>query len=221
MRIAVLGTGMVGEAIGTRLVGLGHEVRMGSRTADNESAREWVAETGARASQGTFADAAAWAELSFLCVKGDAALAAVAATGAANLAGKPLLDLTNPLDFSQGRPPTLFVSGRDSLGEQIQRAAPEARVVKTLNTCTAAVMVEPTKLGAPSVMFLAGNDAAAKATTRTLLESFGWKELLDLGDLSGARGMESWLPLWLRLWGTLGVGDFNLAIVRAPTPPAS
>jgi len=215
MRIGVLGTGMVGKTIATKLVGLGHEVMMGSRTADHEGAAEWVASAGEGASQGTFADAAALGELVFNCTAGAASIEALDSARTENLAGKTLVDVSNPLDFSQGMPPTLFVSNTDSLGEQIQRAFPEARVVKTLNTVNCEVMVDPAKVPGEHDVFVCGNDETAKAEVAELLRSFGWpaEHIVDLGDISAARG-EAYLLLWLRLWGVLDTGHFNIGVVR-------
>ncbi|OJT20004.1 NADP oxidoreductase [Archangium sp. Cb G35] len=215
MKIAVLGTGMVGETIGSKLVALGHEVKMGSRSANNEKAAAWVKKAGAKASQGTFADAAAFGELLFNCTSGSGSLEALNAAGKENLEGKILLDLSNPLEFSKGMPPTLFVSNTDSLGEQIQRAFPELKVVKTLNTISANVMVDPARIPGEHAVFVSGNDAEAKGQVKRLLtEWFGWKQVIDLGDITTARGTESYLPLWLRLWGAMGTPDFNIQIVK-------
>ena len=216
MRMGVLGTGMVGRAIATKLADLGHEVKMGSRTAANESAAEWVASAGAGASQGTFADAAAHGEVVFNCTAGEASLAALESAGAENLAGKVLVDVSNALDHSRGMPPGLFTSSFDSLGEQIQRAFPDTRVVKALNTVNCEVMVEPSKVPGEHDVFLCGDDEAAKARVVELLQSFGWplERVVDLGDLSSARGMEAYLLLWIRLWGALGTGHFNVRVVR-------
>ncbi len=216
MRIGVLGTGMVGSTIATKLAQLGHEVRMGSRTADNERAVAWVASAGAGASHGTFADAAAHGELVFNCTAGEVSLAALEAAGAENLAGKVLVDVSNPLDLSHGMPPGLFTSSFDSLGEQIQRAFPDARVVKALNTVNREVMVGPSKVPGEHDVFLCGDDEAAKARVIELLESFGWPaaSVIDLGDLTAARGMEAYLLLWIRLSSALGTGHFNVRVVR-------
>ncbi|MFE8598469.1 NADPH-dependent F420 reductase [Archangium violaceum] len=215
MKIAVLGTGMVGETIGSKLVALGHEVKMGSRSANNEKAAAWVKKAGAKASQGTFADAAAFGELLFNCTSGSGSLEALNTAGKENLEGKILLDLSNPLEFSKGMPPTLFVSNTDSLGEQIQRAFPELKVVKTLNTINANVMVDPSRIPGEHAVFVSGNDAEAKSQVKRLLtEWFGWKQVIDLGDITTARGTESYLPLWLRLWGAMGTPDFNIQIVK-------
>lgn len=206
---------MVGRAIGTKLVELGHEVMMGSRTADNERGAEWVAEGGSAASQGTFADAAAFGELVFNGTGGAVSLEALRAAGAANLARKTFVDVANPLDFSGGMPPSLTVSNTDSLGEQIQRAVPDARVVKTLNTMNSEVMVDPARVPGEHDVFVCGNDEDAKAQVSQLLQSFGWpeKRIVDLGDISAARGTEMYLPLWLRLMGALGSRDFNIRVV--------
>lgn len=215
MNIAVLGTGTVGNAIGARLVELGHKVKMGSRSAGNEKAAEWARKAGASASQGAFAEAAAFGEVVFNCTSGQGSLEALGSAGAANLRGKLLVDIANPLDFSKGMPPTLSVCNDDSLAERVQRAFPEARVVKTLNTLTAALMVNPAQLaGGDHDIFLAGNDKGAKEKTVEILKSFGWKNIIDLGDITAARGMEMILPIWLRLWGTLQTPMFNYKIVR-------
>jgi len=216
MRIGVLGTGMVGKAIATKLVGLGHEVMMGSRTADNEQAAEWVSATGSGASQGTFAEAAGLGELVFNCTAGEGSLDALRSVDPDDLAGTVLIDVANPLDFSQGMPPILFVSNTDSLGEQIQGALPETKVVKALNTMNCEVMVDPAKVPGEHDVFVCGNDDEAKAQVRELLESFGWpvERIVDLGDITAARGTEMYLPLWLRLWGALQTGYFNIKVVR-------
>jgi 8-hydroxy-5-deazaflavin:NADPH oxidoreductase len=216
MNIAVLGTGMVGLAIATKLADLGHEVTVGSRSADNEDAAKWAGEAGEGASIGTFADAAADAELVFNCTSGAHSLEALESAGAENLHGKVLVDVANPLDFSRGMPPTLSVCNDDSLGERIQAAFPGATVVKTLNTVNAAVMTDPVSLSEPTNVFVCGNDEAARDQVRGLLEDFGWEAdaILDLGDISAARGAEMYLPLWLRMMGSLGTAAFNIKVVR-------
>lgn len=217
MKIAVLGTGMVGATIANKLVALGHEVRMGSRTADNEKGQAWLAQAAsAKASLGDYASAAAFGELVFNCTAGTASIAALEAAGAGNLEGKLLIDIANPLDFSKGMPPQLAIFNDDSLGEQIQRKFPGAKVVKTLNTVNCNLMVDPSRVPGEHTMFMSGNDAEAKAQVRGILtEWLGWRDVLDLGDISTARGTESYLPLWLRLWGALKTPDFNIAIVKA------
>jgi 8-hydroxy-5-deazaflavin:NADPH oxidoreductase len=216
VRIGVLGTGSVGKTIGSKLVALGHEVTMGSRSPDNEQATAWVASTGAGAKHGTFADAAAFGELVFNCTAGIGSLEALAAAGQENLNGKTLVDVSNPLDFSQGMPPRLSVCNDDSLGEQIQRAFPEVKVVKALHTVTAAVMVDPASVPGEHDILVCGNDEEAKAQVGELLQSFGWppERILDLGDISAARATEMYLPLWLRLMGATGGPKFNIRVVR-------
>jgi predicted dinucleotide-binding enzyme len=214
MRIGILGTGIVGQTIGTRLVQLGHDVRLGSRSSTNEKAAKWVNAAGEHATQGTFADAGVFGEIVFNCTGGMVSLEALNAAGAESLKGKILVDVSNPLDFSRGFPPTLSVCNTDSVGEQIQRAFPAARVVKALNTMTAAVMVNPSAVPGDHEVFLCGNDADAKARVTELLRSFGWRGILDLGDITAARGMEMILPIWLRLMGTLKMPMFNFHIAR-------
>jgi predicted dinucleotide-binding enzyme len=213
MRIGVLGTGVVGRTIATRLVELGHEVTMGARSAGNEKAAEWAAGAGEGAREGSFADAAAHGELVFNCTAGTASLDALRAAGEEELRGKVLVDVANPLDFSRGMPPTLSVCNDDSLAEQIQREFPGARVVKALNTISAAVMVDPID---GSNLFVCGDDAAAKEQVVELLAGFGWPAdaLVDLGGVDAARGTEMYLALWIRLMGVQGTPSFNIAIVR-------
>ena len=216
MKIAVLGTGMVGQTLATKLASLGHEVMMGSREAGNEKAVEWAKGAGDGASEGSFADAAAFGELVINATAGVASLEALDAAGSDNLAGKVVLDVANPLDSSQGFPPTLSVCNDDSLGERIQAAFGSVRVVKSLNTVNAAVMTDPGSLSGPSNIFVCGNDDAAKAQVRALLEEFGWEAdaILDVGHISAARGTEMYLPLWLRMMNALDTAAFNIEVVR-------
>jgi predicted dinucleotide-binding enzyme len=226
MKIAVLGTGMVGQALAGRLAGLGNEVTVGTRDVEATLAKTtpdamgnppYVAWAAAHpeVKLATFAVAAADADLLVNATSGSVSIAALRAAGADNLAGKVLLDIANPLDFSQGFPPTLFVKDTDSLGEQIQAAFPQLKVVKALNTMSATLMVNPKQLadGDHSV-FVSGNDADAKKTVIRLLESFGHTDVIDLGDISTARGSEMVLPIWLRLMSALNTPVFNLKVVR-------
>ncbi|MBL7923108.1 MAG: NAD(P)-binding domain-containing protein, partial [Bacteroidia bacterium] len=175
MKIGVLGTGTVGQAIASKLTDLGHTVMMGSRTADNAKAAEWVSKNGALASQGTFAQAARFGELIFNCSKGEATLGILEMAGPSNLEGKILIDISNPLDFSKGMPPTLSIVNDTSLGEEVQKMLPGSKVVKTLNTLTAALMVNPSLVNnGDHDIFLSGNDKASKEKVRSLLQSFGW-----------------------------------------------
>jgi predicted dinucleotide-binding enzyme len=206
MKIGVLGTGMVGNAIASKLVALGHEVMMGSRTSDNPNARTWAKTAGARGRVGTFADTAAFGELVFNCTQGTGSLAALQAAGVANLDSKIVVDVANLLTPDR--------AGLESLGEQIQKAFPHAKVVKTLNTINCELMVAPDKLPGSHTVFLSGNDSSAKERVRDLLESFGWKDTIDLGDISTARATEGYLPLWMSLWKQLGTLTFNINVVR-------
>lgn len=215
MKIGILGTGMVGETLASKLVALGHEVRMGSRSANNDKAMAWAAKAGALASHGTFADTAAFATILFNCTQGTASVEVLKAAGADNLRGKLLLDVSNPLEFIPGKGPQLAFGNTDSLGERIQAAFPELKVVKTLNTVNCAVMVEPTRVPGDHTMFLCGNDPEAKAHAREILTSWlGWKDVIDLGDITSARATEALMLVWLKLWGQLKTLDFNLKVVR-------
>ena len=229
MKIAVFGTGPVGQALAGKLAELGHEVTVGTRDPEATLARTesdylgnppfkaWLAaHPGVELEQA--GEAAAQAELILNATNGAGSLSMLEAAGEANLAGKVLIDVSNALDFSQGMPPSLFVCNTDSLGEQIQRRFPEAKVVKTLNTMNVYVMVDPSIVPGAHDVFLCGEDSDAKQGVSELLQSLGWPEgrILDLGGIVSARGVEMYLPLWLRLMGALGSGSFNIAVVRAP-----
>jgi predicted dinucleotide-binding enzyme len=226
MKIAVLGTGIVGRTMAARFADLGHDVAIGTRdpraTLDrsepdamgNPPFAAWSTDH-PQIALVPFADAAAQAELVVNATNGGVSVEVLTQAGAENLAGKVLLDIANPLDFSQGFPPTLFVKDTDSLGEQIQRAFPDVKVVKTLNTMTAALMAEPRQVaGGDHSVFVSGNDADAKKTVVALLQELGHTDVIDLGDLSTARGTEMLLPVWLRLMGALSTPMFNFKIAR-------
>jgi len=225
MKIAVLGTGMVGQALAARLLELGHDVVIGTRDPEatlartaadgmgNPPFRSW-AQAHPDVALASLSEAASGAEVVVNATNGIGTLQALGLAGAENLAGKVVIDISNPLDFSAGFPPTLFVKDTDSLGEQVQRAFPEARVVKTLNTLNAHLMVDPKSLGEDSSVFVSGNDASAKAVVVDLLTSFGHTDVIDLGDITTARGPEMLLPIWLRLMGALGTPAFNVRVVR-------
>ena len=226
MKIAVLGTGSVGRILAARLAAIGHDVVVGTRHVQATLGRSepgawgdppfatWLG-ANPDLTVATYRDACATAELVVNATNGAGSLAALTDAGAESLAGKVLVDVSNPLDFSAGMPPTLFVKDTDSLGEQLQRAFPDTRVVKTLNTMTAALQAEPNQLadGDHSV-FVSGDDATAKELVTTLLRSLGHTDVIDLGDITTARGVEMYLPLWLRLWGALGTGQLNIKVVR-------
>ncbi len=226
MKIGILGTGTVAQSLAAALMGQQHEVVLGTRdVAKTAVATElnsygmpgyatWAAEHTA-AKLATFHEAAEHGELLILATNGEHALTALAAAGADQLGSKVLIDVTNPLDFSQGMPPTLFVSNTDSLGEQIQRAYPNVRVVKSLNTMNNQIMLNPASLGnGDHTVFVSGNDESAKSEVTSLLQQFGWTDVIDLGDISTVRGTVGILPLWLRLWGSLGTPAYQFKIVR-------
>ncbi len=164
---------------------------------------------------GTFAEAAAFAEILFNCTAGVGSLDALKLAGESNLNGKVLIDIANPLDFSRGLPPSLSICNTDSLGEQMQRAFPQVNVVKTLNTMNAHVMVNPGLLTGEHDVFVSGNDSAAKAQVIDILKNwFGWKSVIDLGDITTARGVEMTLPIWLNLFNAFGTPMFNYKVIR-------
>ena len=215
MKIGVLGTGVTGQTIASKLVQLGHDVIMGSRDEANPKAVAWAKEEGHKALYGTFANAAAYGEIIFNCTLGPASLDALRMAGAENLKGKILIDTSNPINkFTD--PWTLTVCNADSLGEQIQRIFPETKVVKTLNTVNANVMVDPEKLIERTQVFVSGNDIEAKAQVVMILRDwFGWKEILDLGDITSSRGVEMYLVLWQGLRKVLPEQRFNIKVVAS------
>ena len=226
MRFGILGTGVVGKTIAVRLDGLGHDVVVGTRNPQETLSRTepdqygnppfaaWQEEH-PEVRLGTFAEAAAHGDMVVNATAGAVSLEALEQAGEDNLNGKILIDISNPLDFSKGMPPTLLVSNTDSLGEQIQRRFPEAKVVKTLHTMNAYLMVDPAQLAATDhTVFVSGDDAEAKARVSELLRSFGWSDIIDLGDITTARGTEMVLPIWVRLFGVLQKPIYNFKIVR-------
>lgn len=227
MNIAILGSGMVGQTLAGKLVAIGHEVALGTRDPEATKARtdpgpfgqpsfsDWYAEN-PRVNVETFADAAADAEVVMLAANGQTALLTLEGAGKENLDGKILIDVSNPLDFSNGFPPSLSVCNTTSLGEQIQQAYPDARVVKTLNTVSAPVMIEPGAVAdGDHTLFVCGDDADAKqAVTGYMNEWFGWKDVLDLGDITNARGTEGYLLLWTRVFGATQTPLYNVKVVR-------
>lgn len=215
-KIGILGTGMVGTTIGTRLTELGYQVKMGSRVVNNDKAIKWAEKNGPKASHGTFEDAAKFGNMIFNCTKGEIALEVITSAGIENFNNKIVVDISNPLDFSHGMPPFLipeFVN-TNSLGEEIQRLLPQAHVVKTLNIVNCEVMVNAAKCGGEATMFLSGNSTSAKAEVKIILERFGWNDLIDLGDITTARGTEMMLPIWLRTYMATGNGYIAFKIVR-------
>lgn len=223
MKIGVLGTGIVGRTVSEKLAELGHEVQIGTRdpaatrartSADGFSIVEWLS-AHPNLTLGTFAETAARGELLVNATVGSGAIPALEQAGSTARAGKVLMDISNPLDFSQGMPPSLSICNTDSLGETIQRAFPALRVVKTLNTVTAKLMVDPRALSAGAhTIFVSGNDGEAKATVAALLRTFGWEDIVDLGDITTARGTEMMLPVWVRLWSVTKTPMFSFKLVR-------
>jgi len=223
MKIGVLGTGIVGRTVSEKLAELGHEVQIGTRdpaatrartSADGFSIVEWLS-AHPNLTLGTFAETAAHGELLVNATVGSGAIPALEQAGSTARAGKVLMDISNPLDFSQGMPPSLSICNTDSLGETIQRAFPALRVVKTLNTVTAKLMVDPRALSAGAhTIFVSGNDGEAKATVAALLRTFGWEDIVDLGDITTARGTEMMLPVWVRLWSVTKTPMFSFKLVR-------
>jgi 8-hydroxy-5-deazaflavin:NADPH oxidoreductase len=212
MRIAVLGTGVAGRTVAGGLARLGHDVVVGTRDPAATRDRDDWDDGLALAEYATVADGA---DLVVNATNGLASLAALEAVGADGLAGRVILDLANPLDFSAGFPPTLAVKDTDSLAEQIQRAFPDARVVKALNTVNAQVMMDPAKVGeGDTTIFAASDDAEARALVVGLLRELGWRDVVEFDELSAARGLEMWLPLWVRLMRRLATPDFNIKVVR-------
>ncbi|QQS65378.1 NAD(P)-binding domain-containing protein [Candidatus Saccharibacteria bacterium] len=224
MKIAILGTGMVGKAHAGRLVALGHEVALG--TQDVEATKksdkpdnagqlfaDWLAKNQSVQLM-PFHEAAEFGDIIINALSGEVSVLVL--TGLNQQIGKKIvIDIANPLDFSHGFPPTLSVSNTDSLGEQLQAAIPKARVVKAFNTLTAALQVEPSLIASGEhALFISGNDAVAKQQVTELAESYGWHTIIDLGDISTARGSEMYLPLWLRLMDALGTPMFNIAIIK-------
>jgi 8-hydroxy-5-deazaflavin:NADPH oxidoreductase len=231
MKIAVFGTGIVGQVIANRLAGLGHSVIIGTRDAEKTLSRtskdaygnapfsSWYEQNKNSIKLATFAEAAASSEVIFNCTMGQGSIQALQEAGK-NLKGKLLIDVSNPLDFSKGMPPTLSPGNTDSLGELIQRTFPELKVVKTLNTMNCFLMVNPSAITEDHNVFVSGNDTGAKGQAKNILKSFGWKEanIIDLGDITTARGTEQLLPIWIRLYGALQNPMFNFKIVVGPAP---
>jgi predicted dinucleotide-binding enzyme len=220
MNIGVLGTGVVGETIATALTEKGHNVRMGSRSANNEKAAAWVKKSNNHATQGDFNDAAAFGEIVFLCLNGAHVLDAIGSINSDSVIGKIVVDVTNPLDFSKGMPPRLLegLNNSNSLGEEIQKALTGARVVKTFNTLNCYVMVNPKLVNdGDHTLFICGDDADAKNKVKHfLVDTFGWKpdNLLDIGGIQAARGAEAYVPFWVMIMQATGSPMFNIKVVK-------
>ena len=224
-----MGTGGVGQAYASKFIILGQEVMMGTRNVSQKLAEtakdgygnppfsEWHSKNTA-VKLGNFEDAAIFGEIILNATMGVNSVNALKMAGIKNLNGKILIDVANPLDFRNGMPPSLLpeLSNTNSLGEEIQKTFPDVKVVKTLNTMWNGLMVNPAMLnGGDHNVFICGNSSEAKEDVKEILQSFGWqdKNILDLGDISAARGTEMYLPLWLRILSTTGNGAFNIKIV--------
>jgi 8-hydroxy-5-deazaflavin:NADPH oxidoreductase len=222
MKVAIIGSGIVGQTLGKKLIELGHDVILGTRDANKldeakgwaGSLRDWLDRVENKATVTTFTEAAAQGEIVINATHGMASLEALKIAGSNNLQDKILIDVANELDFSQGMPPRSLAADTISLGEKIQAAFPNTKVVKTLNTMNCAVMVNPKQLSDGNhTVFVSGNDTDAKAKVTELLKSFGWTDIFDLGDITSARGTEMMMPIWLRAFGKLGNVPYNFKIV--------
>jgi predicted dinucleotide-binding enzyme len=223
MKIGIIGSGVVGQTLGGKLVALGHDLVLGTRDPsklDDEkrfgvTLRQWQAKNEGRARVVTFKEAAVHGELLVNATSGQVSLEALNLAGAGQVGSKVLLDVGNELDFSKGMPPAVLASQERCLAEKIQGAFPNLKVVKSLNTINTFVMVDPKSVGGGDhTVFVSGNDAGAKGKVTELLKSFGWTDVLDLGDLSTARGPEMYMAMWIRLWGATGNGQLNIKVVR-------
>jgi predicted dinucleotide-binding enzyme len=226
MKIGIIGSGVVAQTLGAKLIELGHDVVLGTRDPaklDEKknmcgTLREWiaaVAKTGKAGKVASFQEAAVHGDLLINATHGQASIAALKLAAADKVGPKVLIDTANQLDFGKGMPPGVLASQTECLGEQIQAAFPNLKVVKSLNTIGAPVMVAPQALaGGEHTVFVSGNDVPAKAAAAELLKSFGWKDVLDLGDIASARAPEMYMAMWLRLWAATGAAMINIKVVR-------
>lgn len=212
-RVGVLGSGEVGRRLASGFHGCGHEVMIGTREPDKSDLREWVSGDGAGIAAGTFTECAAYGTLLVLAVLGDAAEAVIAAAGPENFSGKVVIDAMNPLDFSAGFPPRLSISGEDSLGERVQRALPDAKVVKAFNIIGNPYFVEPSFSEGQPTMLIAGNDEGAKATVRDVLTDFGWSDIVDIGGIEGSRELEAICSVWVKIGGVRNAFDHGFKLL--------
>jgi 8-hydroxy-5-deazaflavin:NADPH oxidoreductase len=212
-RVGVLGSGEVGRRLAAGFGNRGHEVMIGSRDPDQAELREWLAGDGAGVTAGTFRQAAEHGELLVLAVLGNAAEQAIAEAGPENFSDKVVIDAMNPLDFSGGFPPKLSISGENSLGERVQRALPDARVVKAFNTIGSTYFVEPRFSEGQPTMLIAGDDGGAKRTVAEVLADFGWSDVLDIGGIEGSRELEAICIAWVKIGGVRGSWDHGFKLL--------
>lgn len=219
MKISILGSGVVGRTIAAKMTAIGHHVFLATRDIQATKSREKFADWFAKNSTVQileYKDIPADTDIYINCTQGEGSIAALQAIGKDKLKKKIILDIANPLDFSKGMPPSLFISNTDSLAEQIQREFPKSKVVKGLNTMNCHIMMDPSIVPGDHNVFLSADDSKAKKEITALLVSVGWKEtnIIDLGDITTARGTEMLLPVWLRLWSALGSAEFNFHIAK-------
>jgi predicted dinucleotide-binding enzyme len=212
-RIGVLGTGEVGRRLAAGFKSRGHDVTIGSRDADKPKLREWLSGDGAGIQAGTFAEAAAHGQLLVLAVLGNAAEDVIADAGGENFSGKVVIDAMNPLDFSGGFPPKLSISGEDSLGERVQRAVPDAKVVKAFNTIGNPFFVDPSFSDGKPTMLIAGDDEDAKHTVGDVLADLGWPDPVDIGGIEGSRELEAICIAWIKVGGARGAWDHGFRLL--------
>ena len=213
MRVGVLGSGEVGRRLAEGFCGRGHEVMIGSRDPDKAELRDWLSGDGSGIEAGSFEQAAAHGELIVLAVLGNAAEEAIAGAGPDNFRGKVVIDAMNPLDFSGGFPPKLSITGEDSLGERVQRALPDARVVKAFNTIGNPYFVDPSFSEGQPTMLIAGDDQEAKDTVRNVLTDFGWSDTVDIGGIEGSRELEAICIVWVKIGGARGAWDHGFKLL--------
>jgi 8-hydroxy-5-deazaflavin:NADPH oxidoreductase len=212
-RIGILGTGDVGRILGAGFASVGHDVKIGSRDPGSQKVKDWVALTGSHASAGTFAEAAEFAEVAVLATAWSGTKSALELATPANLAGKVVIDATNPLDFSGGFPPKLAITGEDSLGERVQRALPDAKVVKAFNTIGNHYFVDPSFREGQPTMLIAGDDEDAKRTVGDVLADFGWPDPVDIGGIEGSRELEAICIAWVKIGGARGAWDHGFKLL--------
>jgi len=215
MKVGILGSGDVGRSLGLGFATHGHDVMIGTRHPDKPELAEWRTKAGKRTSVGSFSDAAKFGDTLVLCTKGDASEAVIDLAGPSHFDGKVVIDVTNPLDFSKGMPPGLFLGTTDSLGERIQKKLPKAKVVKAFNTVSNPTMINPKMNDGTPDMLICGNDTQAKRTVAGILKEFGWGEPIDVGGIDGARWLEAWVPLWVRLCQATGSWTVAFRVLRS------